>query len=36
MSGCTVPVPDHDRAAGACVPGVYNGSFNVLIDCGGV
>jgi hypothetical protein len=36
VSGCTVPVPDHDRAAGACVPGVSDCSFNVLIDCGGV
>lgn len=36
MSGRAASVPDHDCAAGACVPGVPDGSFDVFASCGGV
>jgi len=36
VSVCITSLPNNDCAAGACLPGVSDGSFNVLVDCGGV
>ena len=36
MSGRATSVPNNGCVAGSCLPSFPDGSFNVLIDCGGV